>query len=173
MIKRLINLMLLTNSVTSLVHWKYAILNSVIGLIWPNIDARLLGILLLALGFLLFRTLSRSRSFNLIFNLALALSWSLVFWLALAPSSSPPSLSHSLSLTHSLTRSFSLSSSSSSLFLLLTPPTLSSSSPPPTIGLKTSLDKSTFLDVPSHLYKRLCVSVGPSVRPSVDPSVDP
>ena len=30
---------------------------------------------------------------------------------------------------------------------------------------------SFFLDAPSHLYKRVCPSVGPSVRPSVGPSV--
>ena len=28
-----------------------------------------------------------------------------------------------------------------------------------------------FLDAPSHLYKRVCPSVGPSVRPSVTPSL--
>ena len=28
-----------------------------------------------------------------------------------------------------------------------------------------------FLDASSHLYKRVCPSVGPSVRPSVGPSV--
>ena len=32
---------------------------------------------------------------------------------------------------------------------------------------------SGFLDAPSHLYKRLCPSVGPSVGPSVRPSVRP
>ena len=35
------------------------------------------------------------------------------------------------------------------------------------------LNLSFFLDAPSHLYKRLCPSVGPSVRPSVGPSVRP
>ena len=30
---------------------------------------------------------------------------------------------------------------------------------------------SRFLDASTHLYKRLCPSVGPSVRPSVGPSV--
>ena len=30
-----------------------------------------------------------------------------------------------------------------------------------------------FLDASSHLYKRVCPSVGPSVRPSVGPSVGP
>ena len=31
----------------------------------------------------------------------------------------------------------------------------------------------SFLDAPSHLYKRVCPSVGPSVRPWVRPSVGP
>ena len=113
--------------------------------------------------------LSLARAHSISFSISLwpshDLSSSGLLWHLLAPP-----LSLSLTLSHSLTHSFSLSSSSSSLFLL-PPPTLSSSSPPPTIGLKTSLDKSTFLDVPSHLYKRLCVSVGPSIRPSVRPSI--
>ena len=33
-----------------------------------------------------------------------------------------------------------------------------------------NFDIDQFLDAPSHLYKRLCPSVGPSVRPSVRPS---
>ena len=37
--------------------------------------------------------------------------------------------------------------------------------------IKTFFDE--FLVAPSHIYKRLCPSVGPSVRPSVGPSVCP
>ena len=34
-----------------------------------------------------------------------------------------------------------------------------------------AISQNGFLDAFSHLYKRVCPSVGPSVRPSVGPSV--